>query len=381
MRKPTVTILMALLFVGAGSSQATAETSDPAINQSNCSLREVTNVTYQLNQRGRVDWSHSNNLIAFDKKGKDKYYDIYTMHPDGTGERCLTCDHPDLPGENIGQPAWHPSGRYLVMQVVKKNHPRYKTAFGQLATNPGAGMYNDLWVMDMSTLRATPLTDLPANTNYGTLHPHFSHDGKQLSWSQMYRKANFAKHQGITGYWKLHVADFLISGGVPKLANGKIYEPGRPGMFENHGFSLDNKKFVFQSNMQSNKKKGKTDLYQYHLETGQLEKLTHDYFNEHGIYSPDGKKIAFMSSADNRNKGTDWWLMNPDGSCKQRLTFFNQPGHEQYKGRRINSADLSWSPDGNSFLGYFNEMGIKNVLRGKMKGEGHVLVEFASTVD
>ena len=345
----------------------------------NCKQQNVKKVTFMLNQRGRVDWSHSgNNLIAFDKRGTDKYYDVYTMKPDGSSVRCLSCNHPDLPSKNIGQPAWHPSGRYLVMPVQKAKHPRFKIPIAEMATNPGAGLYNDLWVLDMKTNRATPLTNLPADTNFGTLHPHFSHDGKKLSWSQMYRKASFIRHQGITGYWKLHVADFSVVGGLPKLSNEKIYQPGKAGMFENHGFSLDNKKLVFQSNMQSNKKKCETDLYQYNLQTRKLEKLTTSDLNEHGIYSPDGKRIAYMSSTGNNNKGTDWWLMNADGSCKKRLTFFNQPGHQQYKGRKIISADLSWRPDGRSFLGYFHDVDLANVLAKKVKGEGHALIEFGA---
>lgn len=68
--------------------------------------------------------------------------------------------------------------------------------------------------------------------------------------------------------------------------------------------------------------------------------------------------------------------MNPDGSCKKRLTFFNQPGHEQYKGRKIICADLRWGPGGKSFIGYFHDVDLKNIVTGKMKGEGHVRVEF-----
>jgi hypothetical protein len=58
---------------------------------------------------GRLDW-HADK-IAFDMAGPDGRFDIYVMRPDGSGERCLTCNHPDLPKRNIGQPAWHPAGR------------------------------------------------------------------------------------------------------------------------------------------------------------------------------------------------------------------------------------------------------------------------------
>src|SRR5688500_16297500 len=57
---------------------------------------------------GRVDWSHAgDDRIAFDRKGDDGYFDVYTMNPDGSAELCLTCEHPALPHRNQGQPAWH----------------------------------------------------------------------------------------------------------------------------------------------------------------------------------------------------------------------------------------------------------------------------------
>ena len=82
MKRYIVVISVGLLSIVAAcnSKQETVvASSDPVINQGTCSLREVKNVTFKLNQRGRVDWSHANNLIAFDKRGKDKYYDVYNF--------------------------------------------------------------------------------------------------------------------------------------------------------------------------------------------------------------------------------------------------------------------------------------------------------------
>ncbi len=45
-------------------------------------------VTVFKERGGRVDWSHSgNNMIVFDKKGADGYYDVYVMRADGSGEQ------------------------------------------------------------------------------------------------------------------------------------------------------------------------------------------------------------------------------------------------------------------------------------------------------
>jgi hypothetical protein len=42
-----------------------------------------------------------------------------------------------------------------------------------------------------------------------------------------------------------------------------------------------------------------------------------------------------MSSQDNRNNGTDWWLMDADGSDQRRLTHFNLPGYPEGSGSAV----------------------------------------------
>ena len=42
---------------------------------------------------------------------------------------CVTCGHPDLPGRHTGQPAWHPSGRWLVVQAEKRRHAKVRFEF------------------------------------------------------------------------------------------------------------------------------------------------------------------------------------------------------------------------------------------------------------
>ena len=70
------------------------------------------------------------------------------------------------------------------------------------------------------------------------------------------------------------------------------------------------------------------------------------------MYSPDGTQILWMSNQDNgATGGTDWWIMNADGSDQRRLTYFNQPGTAHYRGK-VCATDASFSPDGRSFAGY-----------------------------
>ena len=74
---------------------------------------------------GHLAWSKKTNQIAFDRLGKDGYFDLWLMNPDGSGQKCLTSNHPLLPNKHIGQPAWHPSGKLLVIQAQKGHAPRH----------------------------------------------------------------------------------------------------------------------------------------------------------------------------------------------------------------------------------------------------------------
>lgn len=56
--------------------------------------------------------------------------------------------------------------------------------------------------------------------------------------------------------------------------------------------------------------------------------------DSHPIWSPDGKKIAFMSMRDNDN-GVDVYVLNADGKQQKRLTHSGV----------ISSEALAWSPD------------------------------------
>jgi Tol biopolymer transport system component len=294
---------------------------------------------------GRMDWVDSK--IAFDMQAPGGAFEVYVMRPDGTDTKCLTCGLPDLPHKNNGQPSWDPSGRYLVFQAEKAAHRRL--LLGHAAT-PGGGVLNDLWVLDTSTNRATMIREVADAPGQGTLHPHFSSDGTMLSWSEMKEKSGLESRKQL-GYWQLMVADFRVTGGRPTLANVRGLSPGGQGFYENHGFSPDGSRLIFTSNFEG---RGRLDydIYVVDLRTQKLTRLTTDGYNEHANYSPDGRYIAWMSNVGISGAGTDYWIMNSDGSNKRRVTHFNEKGHPEYQGRATTVADLSWRPDGTAFAAY-----------------------------
>jgi Tol biopolymer transport system component len=301
---------------------------------------------------GRLDWSARHNLIAFDRLGEDRYFDVFTMQVDGSDVRCLTCDKPGLPNKSMGNPSWHPSGDYIVFQAQNT----YK-GLGRLTdyfANPGAGVNNDVWVMDRTGRRFWQLTKVEPRRG-GVLHPQFSSRGDKLLWSE--RLDNRAKW----GTWSLKVADFVVEEGVPRIRDVRTLQPGtQHRMYESHGFSPDGRKVLFSGNLERGQEETSGDIYLYDLSTGDLQNLTQttDEWDEHAHFSPDGQTIVWMT-----NKGqpryirtgqprTDYWVMNADGSNKQRLTYFNEEGHPEFMKGAVTAADFAWSPDGRRIAAY-----------------------------
>ena len=308
-----------------------------------------------------LDWSHKNNLIVSARKGKDGYYDIFVMNPDGTNERCLTHAKPGCPQKHNGNPAWHPSGDYVVFTAEKKDSP--STARAKEYAVPGTGFNCDLWLMTSDGEKFYQLTNLPMKRPAtAVIHPQFSHDGRKLLWAE---RVEYGKSFG--GGWVLKIGDLVIDSQGPHLENMRTYQPAeRRCFYESHAFSNDDRKILFSGNLKPRQSPVGLDLYELDLEANRLKRLTESAndWDEHAHYSPNGTKIAWMSSTGfdiewddisghnwQRYLKTELWIMDADGLNKQRLTYFNTPGHAEYMGgARCVVSDSAWSPDGKSIV-------------------------------
>jgi Tol biopolymer transport system component len=269
---------------------------------------------------GRVDWSRRTGLIAYDAPGDDRFFDVYTMALDGSRDTCLTCSRAGLPQRQNGNPAWHPSGEWIVFQSEVAS-----SQASLFASHPGRGVNNVLWIAQASGGAFHPLTAIDDGA-LGVLHPHFSYDGRLLAWSEMYEEAAPFEAGQFYGHWRLVVAEFSVEGGVPRLLNPRRLQPGAEGFYENHGFSPDGARLLFSSNL------GRTGLA-----------INND------IFSVDLGTLALARLTD------EGWVMNPDGSGKERLTFFNQAGCPEYTANRAVPADNSPNATGDKLLLYVQD--------------------------
>jgi len=301
---------------------------------------------------GHLAWSKRTNQIAFDRLGKDGYFDLWVMNPDGTGQKCLTSEHPVLPNKHIGQPAWHPGGKLLVIQAQKAHVPRY----ADTKCTPGAGALNDLWIITADGSRAWKIhtvSDMVSKDAAGVLHPHFSNDGTRLFWAERIRSS-----RRPFGEWILRIADFYFDeNSGPRLGAIRDYNPGgRSAFFESHNFSPDDRHVLFTGNQD-----GPLEIYEMNVASGSTRRVTQHSamtWDEHAQYSPDGKRIVWMSSTDLKFRikpfdlQTDYWIMNTDGSRKSRLTRFHASWHPHHLASAFAvAADLDWSPEGNQIMG------------------------------
>lgn len=308
-------------------------------------------------------WSPDGQWIAYDSLGDDGYYDIHLMRPDGSEDRCLTCEtsDPDLARYN-GNPAWHPSGRYLVFQVEKAQHPG-----GSFESTPGIGKNSDLWLMDREGGRYWKLTSTPGDRPSGVLHPHFSHDGNLLTWSERYEDAKLFDKRQFMGAYHLKVANFRMESNGPRLFNEETLKPGGVGFYENHGLDPRGRTLLFTSNFGAKKlmELDANDIYSLNLSEALADGkgtpilLASEGYNEHAQWSPNGKKIVWMTSAGNPNRGTDYWIMDASGANRFRITGFNRRSDPIGKGRTMTAADNSWSPDGRRIVAYIQTSLLK----------------------
>jgi len=329
-------------------------------------------------------WSPDCRLIAFTKEvlnPKDPSgigYEIYTMKPDGTDVKCLTCNKPALSNTRWrGQPFWHPSGKYIVFTAENANYPR--KGVGTTA-RPGIGRNHNVWIMTSDGSKFWQITDYP--DNWGVIRPSFSHDGKTLYWNEEFSMEKYPNgkltdpdddllkpgHQGHPGSywglesvryrrgeelgaWRIKLADISFENNEPSISNTRFINPPLGfTVIEGAGFTSDDKGFIYSyANLKENNYQGFWgDIYISDLNGNLIKRLTDTPFkhDENPEFSPDGKYIVWNTSKGNPGDGEELWLMKADGSNKVRLTYFTDPNHKEYDPNARQITEISWCSDG-----------------------------------
>ncbi len=194
---------------------------------------------------------------------------LYAVNIDGTDQTCLTCTQP---GNNDGA-RWQPGKGNTILFVSTRDHAN---AIG----GDGAGIGQELYAMRPDGSQPTRLTfsNLWA-TNY---HANWSPDGKRIVWGRTEDRT-----------WDVMVADFVSDEFGMRLGFPRRIVHDTT-WWETHGFSADGGSIIT-----TNTRAGfnSTDIYSIDLLTGIRKRLTSKMtWDEHAHLSPDGRKLAWISS-------------------------------------------------------------------------------------
>ncbi|MBC7828231.1 MAG: PD40 domain-containing protein [Chitinophagaceae bacterium] len=343
------TKLLALFIISSIILLSCSKPQDGTGGTSTCDVVQITR-----NPSPPVLWSPDKSKYLVNKQDADGVFQIYLGTSGNTTLTCISLDYPwsllrPWKKRNKMQVQWHETGNYIICAVEKEYYNEllytpYSILLGWLQS----GLWMDIWAV---TPDGTKWYNL-ATTEGGFTGPAFTPDGTKAAWAEALSNSNLAVD--VFGKWRLQLSSFVVNNGTPSFAaTTNINPPGarwiEPGNFSNDGHSL-----LISSDIGLTNAEGQ-DQYLLDINTGKVTNLTNSpmIWDEHGIFSPDGKKILFMSSypyrADTSSYHTftikaEFMLMNTDGSGLQQLTHFRTPGYPE------SSAGIAatgfWSPDG-----------------------------------
>jgi len=301
---------------------------------------------------GRVAWYHGSKheLIAYDAVSDERHKDteLYVMNPDGSGRRCVTCGSPISTGF-VGQPAWHPDGDHLVIQVENENSAH------KFYNHMSWGIDADLWLINKDGSGARKISDTPPG--HAALHPHFNQDGSRLMFAERIPTGKVIPGLRLITPggenhwlgWRIHLAKVDLEAPDGKvLSDHRTLAPNGQGFYETHGFTDDGRLLYSHTDA------GRAyvdDIFSALPDGSKVKNLTNSpsTWDEHGQYSSRGD-FAFISSRFDKSLRfprsraaqlrTELFVEKSGGSPVQ-MTNMNTT-----KGRRIAVSDFDWDRDG-----------------------------------
>ncbi|MEP7277714.1 MAG: hypothetical protein ABI813_03635 [Bacteroidota bacterium] len=299
-------------------------------------------------------YNASSNNIAYGKADANGIFKIFLCNADGSNSRPLLysawqTNRHQWPEE------WSADGQYLFCYVEKNNYA-LETGHTRIPDDaiPGYGGYTDIWAIKKDGSQAWQLTDLPNDYSHGIAHAAISTDGTLFTWSERTQAPNpFDLNLFAGGYvFRTATVDYLP---VPAFSSIHSYEPGNlAASGEVESIAPDKTNMLLYSTFET-KNIFNTPVYKLNLASGATTQLTTVSYAQSPTYTPNGKHIIFMTGRDcdifpQQIQGSDWWIMNADGTNQKRLTYMNVKDHLQSVNKYRLAGSLSFLSD-TSFLG------------------------------
>ncbi len=204
-------------------------------------------------------------------------------------------------------PVWSPDGKFLYYDSDRKGNMN----FWRVRIDEASGA-------------ATSEPEAVASQSKYSRHLAFSADGKRMIYVQTDIKSNI-QAVNFDAKTEKPLGDlFWITNGDRQISRAEL--------------SPDGRQFVVRI-----VRRTQDDIVLINRATGEIRDLTNDTaFDRYPRWSPDGKKIAFISD---RGGSHEIWTIDADGTNPKQVTFTNSKG----------ATFPHWSADGNRMLFRFNQ--------------------------
>lgn len=293
-------------------------------------------------------------------------FQLWVADSDGTDEVCISAS---IPTKHVGMACWHPSGDWL---IVTREMASYTGL--HFNAHPGKGVFVNLWAVTPDGVTWHQLTDYATaavGSPYfaepiGALQAKFNSSGTKIAWS---RKIG-VDPEVPTGfaYWDLVIADWVETLGVPSLENQQVFTPGYVGttFYEVWDWKNDDSEMILATDSNTAAVYMDTQLWRPGFASISNVSGPNLQWDEQAFYSPDESRIALMSSYqqlvpfDAYNLWDTWysdiWTVDavPGAQRIQRLTYFNEPGHDMYFARDpgvvVRAIPCQWRDDGTMLI-------------------------------
>lgn len=285
---------------------------------------------------------------------------VFQIYIGETGETALTCiSNYDAQGNSGGllrswekrnkvMVQWHPSGDFIICGVEKEFYPELIAPYDLRLGWIQSGLWLDIWAVKPDGSIWYNLAQLEK----GMTGPAFTPDGTKAVYADAQSDSDLSVD--VFGKWKLQLVDFRIDSSEPSFSNSRDISPAGARWLEPGNFAPDGVSLLFNSDIGMDNAEGQ-DQYILDIESGEVTNLTNSpkIWDEHGVFSPSGNKILFMSSYPYRHDSTtyrtlsiktEFMIMDRDGSNLEQLTHFRTEGYPEYH-------------EGIASTGYWNEDG------------------------
>lgn len=264
--------------------------------------RKLTTVyanRFNFGQHTWLDWAPDGKwLVVTDKSSSQEPFSLYLLGPESGEKRRLTTP----PGSVLGDcsPAFSTDGKTLAfVRVVSAS-------------------VGDIYLVPVSGGETTRLT----NDNQGINDLAWMPDGRQIIFS--------SRRGGINRLWEIP-----LSGGALQWFSAAGNQARNPN------FSRNGKAMAWMQSTDN------ADIWRVELKANAAPAvistneptpvIASTLADISPAYSPDGKRIAFVS---NRSGSNEIWVSQHDGSAPLQLTFFQGP----------QAGSPRWAPDGKSIV-------------------------------